>query len=139
MQKIDYRMKSHFRKAAVMCALALIGFPVAAQESQPPVPSPNASRSAAPARTITIHAKKFEFDPAEITLTKGQTVKLELTSDDVKHSLVIRELGINGMMKKGEDTEVVVTPEQTGDFQGRCGVYCGLGHKDMQFLVHVIN
>ena len=38
-------------------------------------------------RTIEIHAKRFSFTPAEITLKKGETVKLVITSDDVDHML----------------------------------------------------
>ena len=40
-------------------------------------------------RTIEIHARRYVFSPAEITLKKGETVKLRLISDDVAHSLVV--------------------------------------------------
>ena len=92
-----------------------------------------------PVQTITIHAKKYEFVPAEITIKKGETVKLELTSDDVRHSLEVKALGINGDMQKGKMTDVMVTPEQTGDFKGKCGHFCGMGHDKMHFVVHVVN
>src|ERR1700732_869249 len=35
------------------------------------------------ARTIEIHAKRFSFSPAEITIKKGEAVKLVITADDV--------------------------------------------------------
>jgi cytochrome c oxidase subunit 2 len=88
-------------------------------------------------RTIEIHAKRFSFQPSEITLKKGEPVKLELTSDDVPHSLLIESLHVNGTMTKGHVTEVLVTPEQAGDFKGKCGRFCGSGHGSMTFTVHV--
>jgi len=91
-----------------------------------------------PARRIEIHARRFSFTPAEITLEKGETVTLALTSDDVPHSLLIEGLHINGTMTKGHITEVNVTPEAVGDFKGRCGRFCGSGHGSMLFVVHVI-
>jgi len=90
-------------------------------------------------RTISIEAKRFEFTPAEITLKKGETVKLELTSQDVHHSLVVKGLGIHGDMEKGKITDVSVTPQETGDFKGECGHFCGSGHGKMRFVVHVVN
>jgi cytochrome c oxidase subunit II len=128
-------MKLNWKKFAVIPALALLAFPAIAQ-NQPAAASPDA---ATPARVIVIHAKKFEFVPPEITLTKDQTVKLELTSDDVLHSLVVPELKIRGIMKKGQMTDVIVTPTQTGDFKGKCGIFCGPGHGKMRFTVHVVN
>lgn len=92
----------------------------------------------APTRRIEIHAKRFSFTPAEITLKKGESVTLDLTSDDVAHSLLVEGLHINGTMTKGHVTEVDVTPEAVGDFKGRCGRFCGSGHGSMLFVVHVV-
>lgn len=88
-------------------------------------------------QTITIKAKRFSFSPSEITLKKGEPVKLSLTSDDVPHSLVIKELNVNANIAKGHSTEVTVTPGQTGDFKGVCGRFCGMGHGSMRLIVHV--
>ncbi|MHB1744662.1 MAG: cupredoxin domain-containing protein [Acidobacteriaceae bacterium] len=125
-------MKSASAKFALVIAAALGGLPPMAQANPSPVTS-------AAVTTITIHAKKYEFIPAEITLKKDQTVKLELTSDDVEHSLEVPGLGIDGVMKKSKVTEVEVTPTKTGDFKGKCGKFCGLGHGKMHFVVHVVN
>jgi cytochrome c oxidase subunit II len=87
--------------------------------------------------TIEIHAHRFSFTPAEITLKKGETVKLRLISDDVAHSLVVPALKINAPMVKSHPTEITVTPDSTGDFHGQCGKFCGSGHGSMLFTVHV--
>lgn len=128
-------MKPDWKKAVLTSTIGLLAFPLMAQTAPPATTTNAASR----ARTIVIQAKKFEFVPDGITLKKDQTVKLELTSDDVVHSLVIPALKINSIMKKGEVTEVIVTPTQIGDFSGKCGIYCGLGHNKMHFTVHVVN
>lgn len=88
-------------------------------------------------RTIEIHAKRFAFDPAEITVKKGETVTLSLTSDDVPHSLLIQGLHVNAAVSKGHPSQVTITPDKAGDFPGRCGKFCGSGHGEMHFVVHV--
>jgi cytochrome c oxidase subunit 2 len=89
------------------------------------------------ARTIEIHAKRFSFSPAEITLKKGETVKLVVTSEDVTHSLLIPDLKVNAEATKDHPAEVTITPEKVGDFQGKCGHFCGEGHASMKFVAHV--
>ena len=91
-------------------------------------------------KTITIHAKKYQFMPSEITVKKGQTVKLILISDDVAHGLAVKGLGIRADIPKGKKpVEVTVTPEKTGDFKGECSKFCGMGHGSMHFMVHVVD
>ena len=119
------------KRAVLASTLVLVALPALAQDSTSP-------SSAASVRTIQIQAKKFKFEPGEITLKKDQPIKLELTSDDVEHSLVVPGLGIHGIMKKGKTTDVMVTPSVTGDFKGKCGKFCGLGHGKMHFIVHVV-
>lgn len=88
-------------------------------------------------RVIEIHAKRFSFTPAEITITTGETVTLALTSDDTTHGLSIPDLGVNATIVKGKVTNVVVTPKEAGTFQGRCNHFCGVGHGSMVFTVQV--
>jgi len=88
-------------------------------------------------RRIEVHAHRFAFVPAEITVKNGETVTLELISDDVSHSLTIRELGINQTISKGRTSEVTFTPATTGDYRGQCGRFCGSGHGSMLFTIHV--
>ena len=88
-------------------------------------------------RTIEIHAKRFAFTPSEITIKKGEPVTLSITSDDVAHSLLIAGLGVNAAVSKGHPNQVTITPDKAGDFPGRCGKFCGSGHGEMRFVVHV--
>ncbi|MBT9332366.1 cupredoxin domain-containing protein [Acidipila sp. 4G-K13] len=99
-----------------------------------------AAQAAAPdagTHRIEIHAKRFSFTPAEITVVKGEPVTLALTSEDVTHSLFVPGLHINQTITKGHVAEVTFTPEAAGDFPGRCGRFCGSGHGSMTFVIHV--
>jgi cytochrome c oxidase subunit 2 len=89
------------------------------------------------ARVIEVHAHRFSFEPSEITIKKGETVQLHVISDDVPHSLLIPDLGINVPASKGHPGDATLTPEKDGDFKGRCGKFCGSGHGRMLFTVHV--
>ena len=97
-----------------------------------------AAQSSPSPNRIEIHAKRFSFMPSEITIKKGETVTLALTSDDVTHSLLIEGLHVNSPITKGHVTEVSVTPTAVGDFKGKCGHFCGSGHGSMLFVVHVV-
>ena len=86
---------------------------------------------------IEIVAKRFEYSPSEITISKGKPVTLVLTSEDVPHGLAIKELNVKAEFKKGKPAEVTFTAAQAGDFVGKCSVFCGRGHGRMKLGVHV--
>jgi cytochrome c oxidase subunit 2 len=90
-------------------------------------------------RTIDITVKRFSYDPAEITLKKGEPVVLVLKSLDVAHGLRIRELNVNIKVKAGGTSEAQFTPEKTGDFIGHCSVFCGRGHGSLILKLHVVD
>ena len=100
--------------------------------------APRAQAQAAPQR-IVVTAKRFSFDPAEITLKKGQPVVLVLKSADVAHGLRFRELNVNVKVNAGGTAEVQFTPDKTGDFEGHCSVFCGSGHGTMSLKLHVVD
>ena len=88
-------------------------------------------------RAIVITAKRFEFVPSTITLKKGETVKLVVTSYDVTHGLFLRALKIDADLVPGETQEVTVTPESAGTFTAICHHFCGGGHGNMKLTVVV--
>lgn len=89
-------------------------------------------------RTIEVTAKKFSYDPGEITLKKGQPVVLEIKSLDVAHGLRFRDLNLDAKVDKGGSAELRFTPDKTGDFVGHCSVFCGSGHGSMTLTLHVV-
>jgi cytochrome c oxidase subunit 2 len=87
---------------------------------------------------IEVTAKRYSFNPAELTLKKGEPVVLVLKSVDVAHGLRFRELGVDLKAGKGATSEVEFAPEKTGDFVGHCSVFCGGGHGSMMLTLHVV-
>jgi len=94
--------------------------------------------AAAPPQEVDVTAKRFEFDPATITVRKGEPVELVLRTMDVPHGLKFGDLGVELKASKGKPGEVEFTPEKTGDFTGHCSVFCGRGHGAMTLTLHVV-
>lgn len=88
---------------------------------------------------IEVHAKRFSFEPSEITVKKGEPVVLVLTAEDVSHGLRFRELNVDIKAPKGGSKEAQFTPDRTGDFVGHCSVFCGSGHGSMALTLHVVD
>jgi cytochrome c oxidase subunit 2 len=98
---------------------------------------PSAPAQSAP-RRIEVTAKRFDFDPAEITVKKGEPVVIVLKSVDVAHGLSFEDLGVNVKVAKGQTAELSFTPTKVGDFVGKCSVFCGSGHGKMKLTLHVV-
>ena len=92
---------------------------------------------AAEPEVIKITAKKFEYNPKEITLKKGVPVILEFTSLDRLHGFKCSALGIRTDIKPGQAAKVPVTPQKVGDFEFHCDNFCGSGHGSMKGIIHV--
>ena len=60
-------------------------------------------------RRIEVTAKRFGYDPGEITVKKGQPVVLVIKSADVDHGLRFRELNLNAKIDKGKSAELSFT------------------------------
>jgi cytochrome c oxidase subunit 2 len=88
---------------------------------------------------VEITAKRFEYEPSEITVKKGEPVLLVVTSQDVSHGLRLRELNVDLKIDKpGGTAEVQFTPDLVGDFVGHCSVFCGASHGSMALTLHVV-
>ena len=90
-------------------------------------------------RRIEVTAKRFSYEPGEITLKRGQPVVLVIKSLDVAHGLRFRELNLNAKINKGSSAELSFTPDRVGDFVGHCFVFCGSGHGGMTMTLHVVD
>jgi cytochrome c oxidase subunit 2 len=88
-------------------------------------------------KVIIVSAKRFEFSPKEITLKAGETVKLQLTTEDVVHGFFVKPLGIDEVIVPGKMTEVVVTPKAAGRYTTICDHFCGAGHGGMKMTIVV--
>jgi cytochrome c oxidase subunit II len=121
-----------FMKTKLMFLVVFVGVVTAA------VFSTRMVRAQSEPRRIEVTAKRFTYEPGEITLKKGQPVVLVLKSADVAHGLRFRELNLNAKIDKGSTAELDFTPDKVGDFVGHCSVFCGSGHGSMTLTLHVV-
>jgi cytochrome c oxidase subunit 2 len=89
-------------------------------------------------RRIEITAGRFAYNPETIALKKGEPVVLVLRSSDVTHGLKVPEMKIKSEIKKGKETEIQITPTETGHFVGKCAHFCGKGHGSMILQIDVV-
>ncbi|MCP4673670.1 MAG: cytochrome c oxidase subunit II, partial [Desulfobacula sp.] len=68
----------------------------------------------------------------------NKPVKLNLTSDDVLHSLYIPAFRIKIDAVKGMHTYAWFLPEETGEYDFQCTEFCGSGHSDMLGTLKVV-
>lgn len=83
-------------------------------------------------KEFDITAKRFEFIPSTIKVSKGDKVKLNVKSIDGTHGFAISEFGINENLKPGVTKTIEFTADKTGEFTFFCSVYCGSGHSGMK-------
>jgi cytochrome c oxidase subunit 2 len=82
-------------------------------------------------RVIAVSVKKFEFSVKEITVKKGETVVIEVTSEDRVHGFSLPAFGVRGDVVPGSVTRIALTPDREGSFEFLCDVFCGEGHEDV--------
>lgn len=80
---------------------------------------------------VKMTAQDFQFTPAVINAHVGDTVKITLTGKDNKHSFLLSALNVNVPVNPGETKTFSFKVTKKGTFTFRCGVPCGLGHRDM--------
>jgi cytochrome c oxidase subunit 2 len=117
------RRRLLLRAAAAIGLLAAGGVAVKAQ------PKP---------RVIPIVARKFTYDPQEITLKLNEPVIFRLTTLDVVMGFSVPDFAVRGTIIPGQTTEVAMTPTKVGEFTFLCDVFCGSGHEDMDGTVRVV-
>ena len=88
-------------------------------------------------RVIEITAKRFAFTPNQITIKKGETVKLRLHSEDVTHGFFARPLKIDEDVEAGGTTEITLTPQAAGTYLIICDHFCGVNHGNMNMTIVV--
>jgi len=90
-----------------------------------------------PARVVEISAKRFEFNPKQVTLKRGEKVTIRLVSTDRAHGLLIKPLGVDLDADNGKPGEITITPDAAGTFPAICDHYCGSGHGNMKMTIIV--
>src|SRR3989338_1550475 len=109
-------------------------------ESNMPVPGENIKETevienkpaAESVKEFKITAKRFQFEPSTIEVSKGDGVRLLVTSTDVPHGISITEYGINERLDPGTPKTIEFTADKEGTFTAFCSVFCGSGHGGMK-------
>lgn len=83
-------------------------------------------------KTFTMTAKMFEFVPGTITVNEGDTVVLNITSEDVEHGISIPQFGVSETLPVGEMVTVQFVADEAGTYTFFCNVFCGSGHQSMK-------
>lgn len=85
---------------------------------------------------IIVRLNIFEaggFDPEEITVKKGQLVKLLLIGTDVAHGFAIESLYLDaGIIHAGDQVVLEFTPTEVGEFEFKCTMLCSAFHSNMK-------
>lgn len=89
--------------------------------------------------TIKVVARQFAWQfvypdgtvSGEIRVKAGQTVRLELTSEDVIHSIYFRDFGLKKDVVPGKTNVLYITPLVPGQYLIQCAEFCGHGHYSM--------
>jgi cytochrome c oxidase subunit 2 len=113
----------------IVIAVTLSRYPTSAAFTQDAGPGVGVSKDA---REIRVTAKKYEYDPAVVTVKQGEHVKLVITALDHDHGFKIDAFHIDQLLKKGEPTTIEFTADTPGTFPFQCSHFCGLGHKGMK-------
>lgn len=108
------------------------GTPVPPKEQPVPDDPSTETEVEADVKEFKITAKQFAFEPEIIEVSKGDRVRLKVTSVDVPHGISIREYGINERLDVGKEVVIEFTADKEGTFTAFCSVFCGSGHSNMK-------
>ena len=84
--------------------------------------------AAAPSRrgsSLEIKASKRGFEPSQLTLRRGESVSIALSSTDGEHCLAIDALRVEKRIVPGRTTTLELTPDRAGAFPFYCCLESG--------------
>jgi plastocyanin len=97
-------------------------------------PSPAPAPSTGQVREIHVEASSFHFDPAEITVREGETVRFVVESADIYHTFTLKRNKVDAepifslaLYPDQEPKTVEWTPEEAGDYYLYCKPHESLG------------
>lgn len=83
------------------------------------------------ARTFRIDARQYAYSPSELKVNAGDTVILQLVSNDVVHGLYVDGYDISVEADPGQSATLTFVADKPGSFRFRCNVTCGAMHPFM--------
>lgn len=121
----------------VVVVLVLVGgYWYMQNQKQTTAPAAKVEETTAPqtamVKEISMTAKQWAFDPAEITVKQGETVRLKIKSLDVTHGFSLPDFNVDEKLEPGKEVTVEFVADKKGTFTFMCSVMCGEGHKGMK-------
>ncbi len=121
--------------AVVLLLIALAGFGTLylkrnrAQSQQTQVQAENTNNvSSANIKEFIIDGSNFKFEPSQIKVSKGDTVKITFKDDDGTHNLVVDGYNVSTRILSGGQDTIQFVADKTGTFE----YYCSIGsHRDL--------
>ena len=101
-------------------------------QTEEPTRTEEVAPSGEKTKEFDITARNWEFIPNTITVNKGDTVKLKITSIQGTHGFMLSEFGINTQLVQGNTVNVEFVADKVGTFKFACYVQCGRGHGGMK-------
>lgn len=94
--------------------------------------TPMPVQSVAPqTRTFRIEARQFAYSPSELKVNAGDTVTIQLVSNDVVHGLYVDGYGVAVEADPGQTKTLTFVADKPGSFRVRCNITCGAMHPFM--------
>lgn len=93
---------------------------------------PIANTSAGPSvQEVDIKASLFAWDPPIIKVQQGETVVMNITSQDIVHGIFIEGYEKEVLINPGKVTRLEFVADKAGKFRFRCAFTCGGMHPFM--------
>jgi cytochrome c oxidase subunit II len=97
------------------------------------------ARQAAEPRVIEVVARRYAFEPAEIEVAVGETVRLMVRSGDGPHGIEMKQFKVKKVLERGAaPVAIEIKADTVGRFPIVCSEYCGDGHDDMKGALVVV-
>ena len=79
-----------------------------------------------------------EVSPPVIEVPVNRPVQFVLRTEDVNHAFWVPQFLEKRDLIQGVDNTLEITPDQLGDYGGKCAEFCGLDHWRMPFTIRVV-
>ncbi len=89
-------------------------------------PSYDKNEMASSGKEFHVDAFRFDYSPNEITVNKGDRVKIIINNTDTIHGIRVPELGVSG------NNVIELVADKAGEFTWYCNNMCGSGHMQMK-------
>ncbi len=116
---------------AVMSALLILFGCSQAQNvvSNQPVLGEDVEETVNEVTIFDMHGSNYKFNPMEIRVKKGETVRINFVNDEGTHNFIVDGLNLRTQtISSGNVDTVTFVPDKAGEFE----FYCGVGnHREL--------